>query len=62
MTHSYQDYSPKRNTNTLRVGEVWSRLNYGWIEIVWDEPTPHLTIQVRDINKRAVLEERLKLH
>lgn len=55
LTHSFQNPDEKRNHNSLRVGPVYDRLNYGFITIDWTKP--QATVEVRNINQTAVLSQ-----
>lgn len=59
LTHSYQAFDPSKNANSLRVGSVLSRLNYGWLSLDWQRST--VSLEVRDINKSASIAQRIQL-
>ncbi len=61
LTHSYRDYTPKRNKNSLRSGDVLARLNYGVLNIDWESSKPHVDLEVRDINKQSILKQTIEL-
>jgi alkaline phosphatase D len=45
--------------NALRVGEAYRDVNFGWIEIDWSPPAPMVRLQVRDVDGRVRIEQRL---
>ncbi len=57
MTHAYRNPDPKRNLNSLRVGPILDRLNYGFIE----NDGKNLHIQVKDINRSAIIDQRIPI-
>ena len=61
LTHSYSHYTGARNTNSLRVGPVLPRLNYGILQIDWESPQPKISVEVRDINKAIILQQSLPI-
>ncbi len=62
LTHSYGDaYTEKRNKNSLRIGPVMTRLNYGWLMFDWEAKDPSFTLEARNINKQSVLSAKIPL-
>lgn len=59
MTHSFQNPDEKRNRNSLRVGPVYDRLNYGFLTIDWTKRS--VQVEVRSINQEPVLTQTLSL-
>ncbi len=45
--------------NALRVGEAYRDVNFGWIEIDWDRPSPRVRLQARDVDGRVRIEQVL---
>lgn len=58
MTHSWEDAD---EPNRFRLGELMTRLNFGTLEIEWEESPVELRLQVRDQRNSVVLEERMTL-
>lgn len=61
LTHSYQGANDDKNANSLRVGPLFTRLNYGIMDIVWDGTQPKVVLQVRDINRAAIIRQEVLL-
>ncbi len=61
LTHSYRNFDDKRNTNSLRINGVLARLNYGLLNIRWEGADPEISMEIRDINKQAILQQSLPL-
>lgn len=57
MTHAFRNPDEARNQNSLRVGPLLDRLNYGLIEI----SEKALRIQVKDLNRTAVIDHTIDL-
>lgn len=55
MTHAFRNPDDLRNHNSLRVGPILDRLNYGLMDI--DSAKRTLTIEVRDLNRTAVIHQ-----
>jgi alkaline phosphatase D len=61
LTHSYQEATDDQNPNSLRVGPMLNRLNYGILDIVWEGTQPKLVMEVRDINRKPVIQQAVPL-
>ncbi|MCX6130341.1 MAG: alkaline phosphatase D family protein [Proteobacteria bacterium] len=61
LTHSYSAFTEDRNRNSLRVGGVLPRLNYGILKIDWEGPQAKVSVEVRDINRQVILQEYLPI-
>lgn len=59
MTHAFRNPDDKRNHNSLRVGPVVDRLNYGLIDV--DFKTKKLRMTVRDLNGSAAIDQVVPL-
>lgn len=59
LTHSWDDNPGE--TNRHRVGELYTDLNFGVIEIDWDRPTPLVRLQIRNGDADVVIEELVSL-
>ncbi len=59
LTHSYLAFDPSKNQNSMRVGPVLNRLNYGLLKLDWQKNT--MRIEVRDINREAVIAQSIPL-
>lgn len=57
MTHSFRNPDDARNHNSLRVGPILDRLNYGLISLDGQS----LRIQVKDLNSTAVIDQVIPL-
>lgn len=61
LTHSYRKATDDNNPNSLRVGPLVTRLNYGILDIVWEGTQPKVVMEVRDINRTAVIQQTVPL-
>jgi alkaline phosphatase D len=61
LTHSYSKATPDISPNSLRVGPLLTRLNYGILDIVWEGTQPKVVMEVRDINRMAVIQKTVPL-
>ncbi|HYX38778.1 MAG TPA: alkaline phosphatase D family protein [Oligoflexus sp.] len=61
MTHSYREANDSSSPNSLRVGPMLPRLNYGVLKIDWESPAPAVSIEVHDINKEAIIKQTVPL-
>ncbi len=52
---------PKTEPNADRVGELFTPVNFGWIEIDWQETDPTVTLAIRNVEGKGVLSYRLPL-
>lgn len=52
---------PKNEPNAERVGELFTPVNFGWIEIDWNDADPTVTLAIRNVQGRAVLSYRFPL-
>ncbi len=52
---------PKTEPNADRVGELYTPVNFGWIEIDWMEADPVITLVIRDLSGKGVLADRFPL-
>lgn len=59
LTHSWKDFPGE--PNRLREGPVYSDLNFGMIEIDWNQRPVFVTLEVRDVNGRPRLRGVLTL-
>ncbi len=59
MTHSYRSPDPARNGNSLRVGPVLDRLNYGLVDI--DFKKKWARVQVRDLNQTSIIDQKIEI-
>lgn len=53
--------APKSEPNADRVGELHTPVNFGWLEIDWNDADPTVTLAIRNIQGRAVLSYRFPL-
>lgn len=58
LTHSYEEAD---EPNRYRVGPLYGGLNYGLVEIDWDATPVTISLQVRDADDKAVIEEKVAL-
>ncbi|TPE44203.1 alkaline phosphatase D family protein [Pontibacter mangrovi] len=58
MTHHRQ---PSRGGNRYRVGEQVGALNFGILTIDWAAPQPTMTMQIRGVENKALLEQKITL-
>jgi alkaline phosphatase D len=49
---------PKTEPNTDRLGELYTPVNFGWIEIDWAEADPVITLAIRQLNGKAAVADR----
>lgn len=61
LTHSFQEATEQSSPNSLRVGPLLTRLNYGILNIDWESANPAVSIEVHDINKEAIIKQRVPL-
>lgn len=54
-----QTRNPREEPNSLRVGKVYHRENFGLLSIDWAEPAPVVTMEVRNLKGKVV--ERAKV-
>lgn len=59
MTHAFRNPDEVRNRNSMRVGPILDRLNYGLITL--DEKASSLRIQVKDINRTAIIDQTIPI-
>jgi alkaline phosphatase D len=59
LTHSYRNAPRERNRH--RVSEFVRSLNFGVIDIDWDQADPLITVRVRDDRDRVRIEEKVRL-
>lgn len=52
---------PKSEPNVNRLGELFTPVNFGWIEIDWNDADPTVTLAIRNIKGRAVNSYRCPL-
>jgi alkaline phosphatase D len=52
---------PKTEPNRDRVGDLFTPVNFGTIEIDWEEPDPTVTLAIRRLDGKAVLSYRFPL-
>ncbi|WP_141734800.1 alkaline phosphatase D family protein [Oligoflexus tunisiensis] len=61
LTHSYQEATDAVSPNSLRVGPLLTRLNYGMLQIDWKSSPPAVSLEVRDINRAPILQQKVPL-
>ena len=61
LTHSYSQFTDARNKNSLRVGSVLPRLNYGLVHLNWESKPATMTLEVRDINRQPIIKQTISL-
>jgi alkaline phosphatase D len=59
MTHAFRNHDDLRNHNSLRIGPILDRLNYGLMDFDVEKKT--LTIEVRDLNRTAVIHQEVEI-
>lgn len=59
MTHSFKDPDDQRNHNSLRVGPILDRLNYGMVDIDWKKAI--IRLQVRDLNQTSIIDQKIPI-
>lgn len=52
---------PKTEPNADRIGDLFTPVNFGWIDIDWKAADPVITLAVRNLQGRAVLAYRFPL-
>ena len=52
----------KASPNIHRVGAGYSKVNYGLIEIDWDQPDPQITLSIKDVASQTVIQQHIMLH
>ena len=57
LTHAFRNPDDARNHNSLRVGPILDRLNYGFIEL--DEKSVRL--QVKDLNRTSIIDQTIPI-
>jgi alkaline phosphatase D len=62
LTHSFREATDQKSPNSLRVGPMLTRLNYGLLNIVWEGVQPKVVLEVRDINRDAIIRQDVLLH
>jgi alkaline phosphatase D len=61
LTHSYREATDAISPNRLRVGPLLTRLNYGMLEIDWKSTPPAVSLEVRDINRKPIIQQKVLL-
>jgi alkaline phosphatase D len=61
LTHSFQEATEDKSPNSLRMGPLLTRLNYGILDILWEGSQPKVVMQVRDINREAIIRQEILL-
>jgi len=61
LTHSFKEGTEQGNPNSLRVGPLLTRLNYGMLNIDWESAQPSVSMEVRDINKATIIQQKVPL-
>lgn len=59
LTHAFRNPDDKRNHNSLRVGPILDRLNYGLVDIDWK--TKSMRLQVRDLNQTPIIDQSIPI-
>ena len=58
LTEEWKKVSP----NIHRVGAAYSQVNYGLIEIDWDQPDPQITLSIKGVIGQTVIQQHIMLH
>ncbi len=61
LTHSYREATEDISPNSLRVGPLLTRLNYGMMNIDWEGTQRKVVLEVRDINRTAIIRQEVPL-